>query len=230
MLKALLASNPGLEVTPQILLGFIAEKTKHSPPRSPQSDQEVELPGRGRTEDRDAHDEHARSSSNDSNGTSVHRTPGSRPSSRGPPQTPTSAQGSSPFDTSRRQRSTPLGNNAPSSWTKRPAPAHRRKSDAGSRSDSEVCLRLVMERLCYLIDLPAVSLLQPKLLRTHPRSYPCAFKSNISLQHASQPKLIVLSFRLAPIFWLSLSTPFPGTVPTPIAVQQQQWIPLRLFW
>jgi hypothetical protein len=38
MLKALLASNPGLEVTPQILMDFIAEKTKHAPPRSPADD------------------------------------------------------------------------------------------------------------------------------------------------------------------------------------------------
>lgn len=58
MLKALLASNPGLEVTPQILLGFIAEKTKHSPPRSPLTDEDVDLPdGRGRGSDRDYPDD-----------------------------------------------------------------------------------------------------------------------------------------------------------------------------
>lgn len=134
MLKHLIKSNPGLEVTPTILLGFIAEKTKHSPPRSPSTDEDNELPGRGRSNDRE--DEQHRSSSSDSNGTSAFHSSGSRRSSRGPPQTPTSAK--SPFDTERRQRSTPLGNNAPSSWAKRPAPAHRRKSDAGSRSDSDV--------------------------------------------------------------------------------------------
>ncbi|KAJ6544957.1 hypothetical protein DFH09DRAFT_1249157 [Mycena vulgaris] len=110
MLKALIASNPGMQVTPQVAIAFIAEKTKHSPPQSPPMDEE-ELP-RGREDERD-----------------------DRPPSRGAPQTPKSA--ASPFDTSRRQRSTPLGVAAPSSWAKRP-PHHRRKSDAGSRSDSEV--------------------------------------------------------------------------------------------
>ncbi|KAF9463946.1 hypothetical protein BDZ94DRAFT_1257839 [Collybia nuda] len=130
MLRQLLNANPGLEVTPTILLGFIAEKTKHSPPRSPLTDEDMDLPGRGRSSDRE--DElQQRSSSNES----AFRSSGSRASSRGPPQTPTSAK--SPFDTQRRQRSTPLVNNAPSSWAKRPMPAHRRKSDAGSRSDSE---------------------------------------------------------------------------------------------
>ncbi|KAF5374495.1 hypothetical protein D9615_009115 [Tricholomella constricta] len=133
MLKQLIDANPGLEVTPTILIGFIAEKTKHSPPRSPTTDEDSYFPGRGRSNDRD--DGYQRSSSSDSNGTSGFNSSGSRRSSRGPPQTPTSAK--SPFDSERRQRSTPLTNNAPSSWAKRPAPAHRRKSDAGSRSDSE---------------------------------------------------------------------------------------------
>jgi hypothetical protein len=137
MLNDLLRSNPGLEVTPAILVRFIAEKTKQSPPRSPQTDEEVDLPGRGRTGDRD--NGHHRSSSNESNDDSTVYLPGSRRSSIGAPQTPvSSSSGKSVFDTERRQRSTPLGNNAPSSWNKRPAPAHRRKSDAGSRSDSEV--------------------------------------------------------------------------------------------
>ncbi|KAJ7614110.1 hypothetical protein FB45DRAFT_842656 [Roridomyces roridus] len=127
LLKALIASNPGMQVTPQDAIGFIAEKTRHSPPQSPPKVNDEELP-RGRNFDRsDGYD--SRSSSSDSTGT--HRNQ-SRPPSRGP-QTPQSV--ASPFDTSRRQRSTPLGA-APSSWAKRP-PHHRRKSDAGSRSDSE---------------------------------------------------------------------------------------------
>ncbi|KAJ7716337.1 hypothetical protein B0H16DRAFT_458325 [Mycena metata] len=139
MLEQLIESNPGMEVTPQLALGFIAEKTKHSPPQSPPMDRTGSGSGssgsdeeRGRGDERDG--DHSRSSSNDSVGT--HRNH-SRPPSRGP-QTPRSA--ASPFDTSRRQRSTPLGAvvAAPSSWAKRP-PHHRRKSDAGSRSDSEVC-------------------------------------------------------------------------------------------
>lgn len=142
MLKALLASNPGVEVTPQTLLQFIAARTKHSPRESPHSspnDSDQSLPdNRGRTEQR--HEEGAsRSSSNESAGTSYSRPTGSRRPSRGPPQTP---KGPSPFDASKRQRSIPLGNNAPSSWTKPPAPSHRRRSDAGihgrSSSDSEV--------------------------------------------------------------------------------------------
>jgi hypothetical protein len=151
MMKALLASNPGLEVTPQILLQFIAARSKHSPHDSPESspsDNIVNLPGqeRGRTPDRDGTDEdNGRSSSSDSAGASFFRS-SSRPPSRG--HTPVSAShpagGNSPFDTSKRQRSTPLGVNAPSSWAKRPTPAHRRRSDAGqyATSDSEVCAEL----------------------------------------------------------------------------------------
>ena len=47
LLKSLLAENAGLEVTPQILLQFIAEKTRASPPRSPNSDDDTQLPMRG---------------------------------------------------------------------------------------------------------------------------------------------------------------------------------------
>ncbi|CAK5269566.1 unnamed protein product [Mycena citricolor] len=138
MLQALVVANPGIEVTPQLTLGFIAAKTKHStPPHTPDAldnDEEMQVEDelRGRGEGRD-YDARSRSSSRDSVGT--HRNH-SRPPSRGGPQTPVSA--ASPFDTSRRQRSTPLGGTAPSSWAsqKRP-PHHRRKSDAGSRSDSE---------------------------------------------------------------------------------------------
>ncbi|KAF7337039.1 hypothetical protein MVEN_02140900 [Mycena venus] len=135
MFKDLLASNPGIQVTPAVAIGFVAEKTKHSPPQSPPMDEE-ELP-RGREEER-GDDSGSRSSSSDSVGTHRnHSRPPSRPSSRaGVPQTPRSA--ASPFDTSRRQRSTPLGGvAAPSSWAAKRPPHHRRKSDAGSRSDSE---------------------------------------------------------------------------------------------
>ncbi|KAF9001588.1 hypothetical protein BDQ17DRAFT_1391057 [Cyathus striatus] len=139
MLKVLLASNPGLEVTPQILLQFIAEKTKSSPPLTPNAEQgsSGEEDERGRADEWDdlSFEHHRRSSSNESNGQDAYYRSGSRPSSRGPPTTPLNK---SLFDSERRQRSTPLGNNAPSSWSRRPAPASRRKSDAGSKSDSEV--------------------------------------------------------------------------------------------
>ncbi|KAF7332770.1 hypothetical protein MKEN_00160700 [Mycena kentingensis (nom. inval.)] len=121
MFQALLETNPGLEVTPQLALGFIAQRTKSSPPATPGvSDEGM----RGRQEERQTSPSQSRSSSNDSTGTSRNH---SRPPSRGMP---------SPFDASRRQRSTPLGvgGNAPSSWTKRP-PHHRRKSETGSDTE-----------------------------------------------------------------------------------------------
>lgn len=142
MLKTLLANNPGLEVTPSILLQFIAEKTRHSPSPSPDlNDQDDSDSPRGRGQERasNSSDYRHRSSSNESNDASYYT--GSRPPSRGAPQTPF---GRSPFDMERRQRSTPLGN-APSSWgNKRPAPASRRRSIDGStsRSDSEVRISL----------------------------------------------------------------------------------------
>jgi len=127
MFEALLKNNPGLEVTPQIILNFIEEKTKIHPPRSPGNSDD----------DTAAHEEYhgrSRSSSNESDGVAFYLDSDSRPPSRGS-QTPGSMK--SPLDSQRRQRSTPLA--APSSWsTKRPVPL-RRKSDAGSRSDSDVC-------------------------------------------------------------------------------------------
>ena len=122
MFEALLRNNPGLEVTPQIILNFIEEKTKIHP-RSPENSDD----------DTVAHKGHSRSSSVESNDM-FHLDSNIRPPSRGP-QTPAPIK--SPLDSQRRQRSTPLA--APSSWsTKRPIPS-RRKSDAGSRSDSDVC-------------------------------------------------------------------------------------------
>ena len=128
MLQQLLAQNPGLEVTPQILLGFIAEKTKSAP--TLEEDEQ-----RGREEHRrETNYGHARSYSSDSDGASYHAGNHSRPPSR-EPMTPSIK---SPLDSERRQRSTPLSTAPPSSWSKRPTPAGRRKSDAGSRSDGEV--------------------------------------------------------------------------------------------
>ncbi|KDR75972.1 hypothetical protein GALMADRAFT_225716 [Galerina marginata CBS 339.88] len=126
MLQVLIQTTTGLEVTPPLLMQFIAEKTKVSPPRSPMHDEE----GRSSDDERDIH-RHSRTLSTESS-TTYHQGPHSRPPSRGP-STPSVK---SPLDSERRQRSTPL-NNAPSSWAKRPTPAGRRKSDAGSRSDSE---------------------------------------------------------------------------------------------
>ncbi|KAF7289669.1 hypothetical protein HMN09_01329500 [Mycena chlorophos] len=138
-LKVILETHPDIEVSPEMLLGFIANRTRDNssaspPPGSPPM-QEGELEGRGRKGGRSGSGSDSRSSSSDSVGTSRNH---SRPSSRagshgGVPQTPKSG---SFFDASRRQRSTPLAN-APSSWAAKRPPHHRRKSDAGSRSDSE---------------------------------------------------------------------------------------------
>lgn len=175
MLKALLATNPGIEVTPQVLLQFIAEKTKHSPRESPGKNQHnrrqlsEQSPEDSPQEDEDEEGGDAtlqgnrgrkpfargtsssRSSSRSSAGTS--RLP-SRPPSV-PPKTPVSAP-SSAFDTSRRQRSTPLSVTAPSSWTKRPTPASRRKSvDGGSRSSSRASSDTEVSLLALIAPLDA---------------------------------------------------------------------------
>ncbi|KZT67427.1 hypothetical protein DAEQUDRAFT_391530 [Daedalea quercina L-15889] len=143
-LTLLIESNPGLAVTPQVLLQFIAMRTNQSPDDS-SPEEDFAFPERGRSEDRDYDGPYSRSSSQDSSGTSVWRSssrPNSRPPSRGPP-VPSTPTRDSPFDASRRQRSTPLANahNAPSSWTRRPPPS-RRRSDASQHgrtlSDSEV--------------------------------------------------------------------------------------------
>ena len=141
MFLKFIRTTPGLEATTKVLVEFIAFRTASRdkvPESALSSDEgsESDSPHRGR---RSRDGVSSRSSSSDSVGTSVHRLP-SRPPSDGPsppPKTPNLRD--SVFDTSKRQRSTPLVNNGPSSWTKRPAPASRRKSDVGrGGSDSEV--------------------------------------------------------------------------------------------
>ena len=139
-LQALLEANESLEVTPDLLMGFVAHATgPTAPPLTPSKD---ESPGA--------------SSGDDSSGVYSSR-PGSRQASRPAsrrgmsrdssidstqanqyrPEPTTPKTPKSPFDA--RQRSTPLGSAAPSSWAKKPVPAfRRRKSDAGL-SDNEVC-------------------------------------------------------------------------------------------
>ncbi|EIN10093.1 hypothetical protein PUNSTDRAFT_133858 [Punctularia strigosozonata HHB-11173 SS5] len=126
MLAQVLESNPGLEVTPQTILQFIAMRTQGNPegPASHSDDDQ-----RGRQDDRDAYSGSSRSSSRES---AVYRGQGSRPPSRGPPVPKTPTQTNSPFDSSRRQRSTPLEKTAPSSWARRPMPPTRRLSDASN--------------------------------------------------------------------------------------------------
>jgi hypothetical protein len=140
-------ASPDVETTPDTILQLVAMRTT-----SGQQTHEDHLPNaddwnRGRTDERDDHGRHSRSSSNGSTGGYYQPTPGSRPSSRPPsrgvggvPRTPGAKE--SPFDAQKRQRSTPLAPVAPSSWTRRPAAPGRRKSDASNHgppmSDSEV--------------------------------------------------------------------------------------------
>lgn len=137
----LVESNPGLEVTPQVILGFIAVKTNQSPSASPKGDTH-DLDDRGRLDERGVPTGSlSRSSSGSSNDTTA----------QGPPVPskvlyPLYTQESSPFDSGRRQRSAPLAAAAPSSWySKRHVTTHRRRSDASSSgralSDSEVFIR-----------------------------------------------------------------------------------------
>lgn len=144
MFLQFIQASPGLEATTKVLIEFIAFRTASGdkPPESALSSDESsesDSPHRGRRNRDVVYKATSRSSSSDSVGTSVYRPP-SRPPSVGPPVPPkTPSLRDSVFDTSKRQRSTPLVNTAPSTWAKRPAPASRRKSDAGrGASDSEV--------------------------------------------------------------------------------------------
>ena len=170
MLEDLLASNPGLEVTPQILLQFIAARSKHSPRGSPanspyESDASSASHDRGRARDRLDSEDAARSSSSDS---AEHREYNVHSPSRGP-STPLSANGASPFDASKRQRSAPLGTHAPSSWRpNRVTPQRRRQSDSSQyASDSEV--RAFWLMLIHCLFLPkAPTLIIPSFPNTQP--------------------------------------------------------------
>ncbi|KAG9314940.1 hypothetical protein JVU11DRAFT_4048 [Chiua virens] len=155
MLRALLASNPGIEVTPQVLLQFVAERTKNSPRESPGKAQPSEQPSSPRYTQEGADDSPQEGSDGgDSDDVTfpnvrgrhpyARRKSASRSSSQGsvgtssrppsvPPKTPLQSGPPSAFDSSRRQRTTPLSS-APSSWAKRPAPASRRRSVDGSSS------------------------------------------------------------------------------------------------
>jgi len=141
-------ASPDVEATPDTILQLVAMRTSSGQQIHP----EDHLPNaddwsRGRTDERDHHGSHLRSSSNGSTTGYNYPTPGSRPPSRPPsrgvggmPRTPGAKE--SPFDAQKRQRSTPLAPVAPSSWTRRPAAPGRRKSDASNHgrpvSDSEV--------------------------------------------------------------------------------------------
>ena len=140
--KQLLEKHPDAVTTPDILFAFIAACAKQSAQENAQNEADASVdPDIEEERTEYEYDNRSRSGSPESIGTSVYRPssrPSSRPPSRGGPRTPSR---DSPFDTSRRQRTTPL-TNAPSSWPRRPPP-QRRRSDAGMHgrdmSDSEVC-------------------------------------------------------------------------------------------
>jgi hypothetical protein len=159
--ETLAAGNPGLNVTPTMVMGFISQIADHpaaaqsSPP--PAADVQIavesatpvtpptrtlstESPPRGRSPERNSPVERgSRASSKDSVQTSVYRPDLTRGLST--PSTPANSgfiiNNGSPFDA--RTRAAPLEQVPPSSF-KPAAPFRRRKSDASSRgmSDSEV--------------------------------------------------------------------------------------------
>lgn len=148
-MKELLVANPGIEVTPNQLLSLVAARTAAPgdapppPPKDDTSDPRSDSSGasspdtelRGRGEGPDGLPSLSRTSSIDSNS---HAPATPQPSGR--------VTSASPFDSTLRQRSTPLSAAAPSAWTRKPLPAsRRRKSESGSvngnrsSSDNEVC-------------------------------------------------------------------------------------------
>jgi hypothetical protein len=138
-LTQLVEANPGLEVTPDIILQFIMQRANFISPPRPESpsdahtieDTDTSISARGRFARRRSRGSYSRDSSQDSD---YHRSSASRPSSRGPSQ----SQSASALE--KRQRTAPL-TAPPSSWAK-PPPAARRKSIDGGHSrnlsDSEV--------------------------------------------------------------------------------------------
>lgn len=153
-LKKFLDDHPGLEATPGMLLGLIAARTPASGHSNEQLDEDAldehevdddltwHNSRRGRDSNRSSPQRGARDSSNESAG-GTQWTSGRR-GSVDIEGTPSSSK-SSVFDTTKRQRSTPLSeqNTAPSSWAKRPAPSRKRRGSGASdraMSDSEVCI------------------------------------------------------------------------------------------
>lgn len=136
-LGELVRDNPGLEVTPSILLGFLAALTaKNKEAMSAAADGDssmIEV-------EKELLDDESISTSG---------RPPSRSSSK-EPRTPgifpprSAAVPDSPFNSGRRQRTAPLQHAAPTSWRAGKAMHGRRRSDAGSygrsMSDNEVSL------------------------------------------------------------------------------------------
>lgn len=155
-LNELVTANPGLEVTPSILLGFLHALTANSGANT--SSSVISLDSEDSSDEEEElvivdPDNETLDSREDEELEQDDSRPSSRASSRGPssaPRTPGRVP-DSPFDSNRRQRSAPLRTTAaPSSWnSKRPVPSSRRRSDAGNSSftfsDSEVCV----ETLCH---------------------------------------------------------------------------------
>ncbi|CAE7218772.1 unnamed protein product [Rhizoctonia solani] len=132
-LKDVLPTSSGTKLTPQQLLALVAElaaarTSPSAPPPPPQDDPRSDSSGAS-SPDADALKGRGEIST-------PHRRPPRTPSSMSlRSNTPGNTTPSSPFDSQMRQRSIPLSNQAPSSWSRKPLPASkRRKSDAGSTS------------------------------------------------------------------------------------------------
>ncbi|CAE6337269.1 unnamed protein product [Rhizoctonia solani] len=136
-LKEFLENNPDVEVTPAHLLTLVAAiPTPSSDDPAPQDDPRSDSSGASSPDP-----DHLKGRGEIS---TPHRPPPRTPSNmslRSNANTPGRAAPPSPFDSQMRQRTIPLSNQAPSSWTRKPLPAsRRRKSDAGSsgnRSSSD---------------------------------------------------------------------------------------------
>ena len=158
MLRTLLVTNQGIEVTPQVLLQFIAERTRHSPRESLGKDTNACAPQPSLLDNPQnlpvAEDGDAALHSNRVQALFAGGASSSHSSSRSsgdtsyllsrPPRVPPKTLINAPlsiFDTTRRKRTTPLSGTT-SSWARRAAPASRRESvDGGSNrvlSDTEV--------------------------------------------------------------------------------------------
>ena len=237
MLRMLLATNQGIEVTPQVLLQFIAERTRHSPRGSPGKDTNAcaqqpslldspqNLPA-AEDDDVTLHSNRGRalaggaSSSRSSSRSSADTSylP-SRPPSV-PPKTPINAPPSA-FDTTRRQRTTPLSGTAPSSWPRRPAPASRRKSvDGGSNralSDTEVTSFVAGTKrpvlTSQIFNDTVILFHEPNFIWAAIGSQPGSFKSNQSSLGSYITNITQLSI---------FSTSFPHTITT----IKRDWLPL----
>ena len=222
MLRTLLATNHEIEVTPQVLLQLIAERTRHNPEESPGKDTDAcalqpsvldSSPNLPVPEDDDVTLHNNRGQALFAGGASSLRS-SSRSSGDTSylPSRPLSVPPSA-FDTTRRQRTMPLSGTAPSSWARRPAPASRRESVNGGPHraliDTEVisfvagAKRLVLTS--QIFNDTVIFFHQSDFIWAVIRSQPGSFKFNQSSLESYITNTTQLSI---------FSTSFPHTITT----------------